>query len=127
MTGTGHGFVSRILLAACFSAACASSQASTSGAAQAESAQEGVVKLADSNIEYFSEGKGDAVVLLPGGSLTVGYIEGLLHALAKAGYRAVRQQKTLHSRIGGHRRERRSMSSRKEQMTKPLLPKMENC
>ena len=90
MTGTGQGFVSRILLAACFSAACASSQASTSGAAQAESAQEGVVKLADSNIEYFSEGKGDAVVLLPGGSLTVGYIEGLSHALAKAGYRAVR-------------------------------------
>ena len=44
-----------------------------------------MVKLADSNIEYFSEGKGDAVVLLPGGSLTVGYIEGLSHALAKAG------------------------------------------
>ena len=87
----------------CFSAACASSQASTSGAEQAESAQEGVAKLAGSNIEYFSEGKGDAVVLLPGGSLTAGYIEGLSHALEKAGYRAVRQQKTLHSRIGGHK------------------------
>jgi hypothetical protein len=67
------------------------------------------------------------VVLRPGGSSTVGYIEGLSHALANAGYRAVRRQKTLHSRIGGHRRERRSISSRKEQMTKPLLPKMENC
>jgi hypothetical protein len=51
MTGTGHGFVSRTFLPP-VPAACASSQASTSGAAQAESAQEGVVKLADSNIEY---------------------------------------------------------------------------
>jgi pimeloyl-ACP methyl ester carboxylesterase len=50
----------------------------------------GFIKLKDSNIEYFSEGKGDAVVLLPDGSLTVGYTEGLSQALAKAGDRAVR-------------------------------------
>ena len=49
-----------------------------------------VVKLADSNIEYFSQGHGEAVVLLPGGSLTVGYMELLAQALADAGYRAVR-------------------------------------
>ncbi len=52
--------------------------------------ESGMVKLADSNIEYFSEGKGQAVVLLPGGSLTVGYMDGLSNALAKAGYRAIR-------------------------------------
>jgi len=50
----------------------------------------GVIKLADSNIEYFSQGQGEAVVLLPGGSLTVGYMEGLAQALAEAGFRAVR-------------------------------------
>jgi pimeloyl-ACP methyl ester carboxylesterase len=50
----------------------------------------GMVKLADSNIEYFSQGQGEAVVLLPGGSLTVSYMEGLAQALAEAGYRAVR-------------------------------------
>ena len=49
-----------------------------------------MVKLADSDIEYFSEGKGEAPVLLPGGNLTVGYMDGLSHALAIAGYRAVR-------------------------------------
>lgn len=34
----------------------------------------GIVKLADSNIEYFSRGKGETIVLLPGGTLTVGYL-----------------------------------------------------
>ena len=50
---------------------------------------EGIVKLADSNIEYFSRGAGEAVVLLPGGTLTVGYLDGLAEALAKGGYRVV--------------------------------------
>lgn len=49
-----------------------------------------IVKLADSNIEYFSQGEGQAIVLLPGGSLTVGYMDELAQALAAAGYRAVR-------------------------------------
>jgi pimeloyl-ACP methyl ester carboxylesterase len=49
----------------------------------------GVVKLADSNIEYFSRGQGEAIVLLPGGTLTVGYLDGLADALARAGYRVV--------------------------------------
>jgi pimeloyl-ACP methyl ester carboxylesterase len=90
MTDTRRRFVYTTLLAACLSLTCASGQARRPEAAPIDSVQEGMVKLADSNIEYFSEGKGEAVVLLPGGSLTVGYMEGLSHALAKAGYRAVR-------------------------------------
>jgi pimeloyl-ACP methyl ester carboxylesterase len=58
--------------------------------ASKQAAQEGMVKLSDSNIEYFSQGQGEAVVLLPGGSLTVGYMDGLSQALADAGYRSVR-------------------------------------
>jgi len=49
----------------------------------------GIVKLADSSIEYFSRGEGEAIVLLPGGTLTVGYLDGLAEALAKGGYRVV--------------------------------------
>ncbi len=52
-------------------------------------AQEGVAKLADSSIQYFSRGEGDTIVLLPGGTLTVGYLDGVGEALAKAGYRVV--------------------------------------
>lgn len=55
----------------------------------AQSVETGVVKLSDSNIEYFSRGKGEAIVLLPGGTLTVGYLDGLAESLAKAGYRVV--------------------------------------
>lgn len=51
--------------------------------------EEGIAKLAHSNIEYFSRGKGETIVLLPGGTLTVGYLDGLAEALAKAGYRVV--------------------------------------
>jgi pimeloyl-ACP methyl ester carboxylesterase len=49
----------------------------------------GIVKLPDSNIEYFSRGKGEAIVLLPGGTLTVGYLDGLADTLAKTSYRVV--------------------------------------
>ena len=55
----------------------------------AQTVETGMVKLADSNIQYFSRGKGEAIVLLPGGTLTVGYLDGLADALAKAGYRVV--------------------------------------
>ncbi len=48
------------------------------------------VRLADTTIEYFSEGQGDVVVLLPGGGLNVSYMEGLAQSLSKAGYRVVR-------------------------------------
>lgn len=53
-------------------------------------AQEGIVKLGDSNIEYFSQGQGEPIVLLPFGGLTVGYMEALSQDLADAGYRVVR-------------------------------------
>jgi pimeloyl-ACP methyl ester carboxylesterase len=52
----------------------------------AQSVETGIIKLADSKIEYFSRGKGETIVLLPGGTLTVGYLNGLADALAKAGY-----------------------------------------
>jgi len=49
-----------------------------------------MVKLTDSNIEYFSEGQGEPIVLLPFGGPTVGYMQGLSQDLADAGYRVVR-------------------------------------
>ena len=57
--------------------------------AQTRPVETGIVKLADSNIQYFSRGQGETIVLLPGGTLTVGYLDGLAEALAKAGYRVV--------------------------------------
>jgi pimeloyl-ACP methyl ester carboxylesterase len=51
--------------------------------------KEGIVKLSDSSIQYFSRGQGEAIVLLPGGTLTVDYLDGLAEALAKAGHRVV--------------------------------------
>ena len=53
-------------------------------------AQEGMVKLADSNIQYFSQGQGEPIVLLPFGGLTVGYMAGLSQNLTDAGYRVIR-------------------------------------
>jgi pimeloyl-ACP methyl ester carboxylesterase len=52
-------------------------------------AKQGIVKLSDASIQYFSRGKGETIVLLPGGTLTVGYLDGLAEALAKGGYRVV--------------------------------------
>ena len=72
-------------------ALCAGSLALLAWAAttHAQPVETGTVKLADSNIEYFSRGTGEGIVLLPGGTLTVGYLDGLADALAKAGYRVV--------------------------------------
>jgi pimeloyl-ACP methyl ester carboxylesterase len=53
------------------------------------SGREGIVKLANSNVEYFTRGTGEPIVLLPGGVLTVGYLDGLADALSKAGYRVI--------------------------------------
>jgi pimeloyl-ACP methyl ester carboxylesterase len=68
----------------------ASEQARMQGAPSNASGQEGIVKLADSNIEYFSQGHGESIVLLPFGGLTVGYMQELSQDLADAGYRVVR-------------------------------------
>jgi pimeloyl-ACP methyl ester carboxylesterase len=58
-------------------------------AAAPAKAEEGIVKLADSSIQYFSRGEGETIVMLPGGTLTVGYLDGLAEALVKEGYRVV--------------------------------------
>jgi pimeloyl-ACP methyl ester carboxylesterase len=56
---------------------------------QGQTVETGLVKLPDASIEYFSRGEGEPIVLLPGGTLTVGYLDGLAEALATAGYRVV--------------------------------------
>jgi pimeloyl-ACP methyl ester carboxylesterase len=48
------------------------------------------VKVGDAALECFSDGQGVPVVLLPGGSLAVGYLADLADALVAAGLRAVR-------------------------------------
>ena len=64
-------------------------EAAAQKTASASGVKEGIVTLADSKIQYFSRGKGETIVLLPGGTLTVGYLDGLAEALAHAGYRVV--------------------------------------
>jgi pimeloyl-ACP methyl ester carboxylesterase len=59
------------------------------GTASESGVKEGIVTLVDSKIQYFSRGKGETIVMLPGGTLTVGYLDGLAEALANAGYRVV--------------------------------------
>jgi pimeloyl-ACP methyl ester carboxylesterase len=49
-----------------------------------------MLKIGDAEIECFDHGQGVPVVLLPGGSLAVGYLSDLADALADAGFRAVR-------------------------------------
>jgi len=49
-----------------------------------------IVDLTSAKIEIFSQGKGDVVVLLPGGSLSVDYLANLARSLDASGYRAVR-------------------------------------
>ena len=61
----------------------------TANTAAPAQAKEGIVKLADSSIQYFSRGEGETIVLLPGGTLTVGYLDGVAEVLAKSGYRVV--------------------------------------
>jgi hypothetical protein len=68
----------------------APAQGAKEGAPDGETPEEGVAKLTDSNIEYFSQGQGEPVVLLPGGTLTVGYFDDLAAALSKSGFRVVR-------------------------------------
>jgi pimeloyl-ACP methyl ester carboxylesterase len=48
------------------------------------------VNVGEAELECFSHGRGPAIVLVPGGSLAVGYLGDLAEALADAGFRAVR-------------------------------------
>jgi pimeloyl-ACP methyl ester carboxylesterase len=79
-----------IVCGVCLIALAAPPNANAQTPAASIRVETGVIKLAESGIEYFSQGQGQAIVLLPGGSLTVGYLDGLSQALAKAGYRVVR-------------------------------------
>lgn len=63
--------------------------AMSTGAAKSQDINTGVVELADAQIEYISRGKGQAIVLLPGGTLTVSYLDALANELAKSGYRVI--------------------------------------
>jgi pimeloyl-ACP methyl ester carboxylesterase len=76
-------FAGMTLMVAVTQAASAPNQATSTRAEQ------GIVHLADSSIEYFSRGRGEPIILLPGGVLTVGYLDGLAEALSKGGYRVV--------------------------------------
>ena len=49
-------------------------------------------------IEYFSQGQGEPVILLPGSGLGVAYLEPLAEALARGGYRSLR----INPRGAGH-------------------------
>jgi pimeloyl-ACP methyl ester carboxylesterase len=82
-TGREHNFIAAAL---CAASLVLQAVATTT---HAQSVETGIVKLPDSSIQYFSRGKGETIVLLPGGTLTVGYLDGLADALAKAGYRVV--------------------------------------
>jgi pimeloyl-ACP methyl ester carboxylesterase len=77
-------------LTAYFLAPHAGRRAQAQGAPPKTSVQQGIVRLADSNIEYFNQGHGESIVLLPFGGLTVGYMQALSQDLADAGYRVVR-------------------------------------
>lgn len=48
------------------------------------------LEVGDAELECFSHGEGPAIVMLPGGSLAVGYLSDLADAVAAAGFRAVR-------------------------------------
>jgi len=83
-------WIALLAVTVCLSAVGAPGQGVARAAARTAPAQGGMVRLADSNIEYFSQGQGAPIVLLPFGGLTVGYMDGLSQDLADAGYRVVR-------------------------------------
>ena len=91
MTPDGRKFVRRIaLLAVGVILIEANSLGELNMPPTSPPAQEGIVKLTDSNIQYFSQGQGKPIVLLPFGGLTVGYMADLSQRLADAGYRVIR-------------------------------------
>lgn len=61
----------------------------TAETASTQAVEEGIVTLADTKIQYFSRGSGETIILLPGSTLTVGYLDGLAESLAAAGFRVV--------------------------------------
>jgi pimeloyl-ACP methyl ester carboxylesterase len=91
MTTTARAFfVGILILFFTIALICPQGFARAQIAGPASGVNEGMVRLADSNIEYFSQGQGEPIVLLPGGTLTVGYFDDLAAALAKGDFRVVR-------------------------------------
>jgi pimeloyl-ACP methyl ester carboxylesterase len=91
-----NGFTLAVVRAVSVAAICGSLLCNCSGSAQKSNVnteptgvESGIVKLKDANIQYFTRGKGETVVLLPGGTLAVGYLDDLANDLAAAGYRVV--------------------------------------
>lgn len=80
-------WVQLLIVSSWFTGTAVSGQRRTEGSVPAH---EGIVKLNDSNIEYFDQGQGEPIVLLPFGGLTVGYMNALSQDLADNGYRVVR-------------------------------------
>lgn len=52
--------------------------------------QVGFAESDDSQIEYFIQGKGDPIVLLPGGALSTAYLKPLADNLSAAGFKTIR-------------------------------------
>ena len=91
MTGYGHKFVRWIAVLVIGGILTeANSRGAVDMQLASSPAQEGMVKLSNSDIQYFSQGQGKPIVLLPFGGLTVGYMAGLSQDLADAGYRVIR-------------------------------------
>ena len=81
-----------LVLWACAPVASDTGPASASApdaAAGSGAAKEGIAALGDTKIQYFSRGTGETIILIPGSTLTVGYLDGLAQSLARSGYRVV--------------------------------------
>lgn len=57
---------------------------------QTASVKTGIIKTGSSSVEYFIEGEGSPIILLPGGSLNTVYLAPLAKELSNAGYQVVR-------------------------------------
>jgi pimeloyl-ACP methyl ester carboxylesterase len=63
--------------------------ATSAATAQDSNNTASLVKLEGQNIEYFSQGEGDVVIMLTGRTLSASYLGPLAHEIVKQGHRAV--------------------------------------
>lgn len=81
-----------LVVGACGPVAGDAGRASASGHDASSSSiavDEGIVTLGDAKIQYFSRGTGQTIILIPGSTLNVGYLDGLAQSLARSGHRVV--------------------------------------
>jgi hypothetical protein len=71
---------------ACLSSVRVAGQSRALRSPSASPVKDGLVNLTGSTIEYFSQGQGPPIVLLPFAGLTVGYMDGLAQDLSDVGY-----------------------------------------